>query len=285
MPRTKKLPKAPASTLAHVLNKLPRTDTEMARSALRIWPELQAQFPPQSDDTKAALRLDIETNGMHDRLKVLPDGRVFDGMTRFDVTADLEPYATTLPVSVFDIPDDQATDLAWALNYDRRPITAEIRASAINATIFAHPDWSDRRIAERCGVSPTTVGTYRKALEAAGQVQSPETRTGKGGRTDTSTTRTANRAIAKRTARKRAESVSKGGKAKAPKKALAVGISDGLGLLLKHAPGVGLMDLLNDSKKSLSADSLPAGMGADHWNRLVHWHQFLAAVVALRPAD
>lgn len=45
------------------------------------------------------------------------------------------------------------------------------KRAAVEATLIAHTEWSDRRIAEHCGVTHPTVAAVRSDLEAGGQVE------------------------------------------------------------------------------------------------------------------
>lgn len=254
-------------------------DRDAAVDALKPHEGLQAMIPPNPDFVVEALTLDIDDNGIQDRLKVLPDGTVFDGMTRLAIARKLG--LITVPVREYDLTPEEAEDAGWTLNFNRRPLTLEMRQLAVQNTLKAHADWSDRRIAERCGVSPTTVGTYRKAMESAGAVETPEVKTGKGGRKDKTKVTKAAKATAARTREKAKAKDAKAGQPKADKNARPLSPRECFQIVLSTHPSVGAMAIIDDD--GLTPEMLPKGMEADHWDRIEEWHRFLTAVVALRP--
>jgi hypothetical protein len=67
-------------------------------------------------------------------------------------------------------------------NIHRRHLTAEQKRELIGKLIKANPEKSDRQIAAMTKASPTTVGTKRTKMEAAGDVSKLDTRTDKVGR-------------------------------------------------------------------------------------------------------
>jgi hypothetical protein len=64
------------------------------------------------------------------------------------------------------------------------PLSMRERRAAALRIVSAHPQWSDRRIAETCGVAPGTVATLRKTSEGRPTVQSEQCdrRVGRDGR-------------------------------------------------------------------------------------------------------
>jgi ParB-like chromosome segregation protein Spo0J len=87
----------------------------------------------------------------------------------------------TVQVVVFDGDADQAFVEAVRRNVDHGlPLTVSDRARAGEHLLRRHPDWSDRRIAEVCGLSPHTVAKLRTELPSArGTAKPPVERSAK----------------------------------------------------------------------------------------------------------
>jgi hypothetical protein len=66
--------------------------------------------------------------------------------------------------------------LAFSLNAHRRHPTSDEKRDRIAALLKATPETSDRQIAQQVKASPTTVGTVRAKMEAAGGVSKLDTR-------------------------------------------------------------------------------------------------------------
>jgi hypothetical protein len=67
-------------------------------------------------------------------------------------------------------------------NIHRRHLTAEQKRDLIAKLLKAQPEKSDRQIADTVKASPTTVGTVRAKMEAAGDVSKLDTRRDRKGR-------------------------------------------------------------------------------------------------------
>jgi ParB-like chromosome segregation protein Spo0J len=64
-----------------------------------------------------------------------------------------------------------------------KPLTINEREAAVQTLLGLQPDWSDRRIAEVCGLSPMTVGRVRDRIPAGnGAVAQPARRVGRDGK-------------------------------------------------------------------------------------------------------
>ncbi|HZI97085.1 MAG TPA: ParB N-terminal domain-containing protein [Actinomycetales bacterium] len=121
-------------------------------------------MPPLSVDEFAALRADVAARGIVVAVVVDQHGRILDGHHRRRVADEL---GIECPTEVRTVrTDDEALDVAVALNAARRHLSREQRRELIRAEIARRPDDSDRAVARRVGCSPTTVGTVR--AEAAG---------------------------------------------------------------------------------------------------------------------
>jgi ParB-like chromosome segregation protein Spo0J len=63
------------------------------------------------------------------------------------------------------------------------PLTLRDRTRAARQLLGANPEWSDRRLALACGLSPKTVARLRREASVNGELASTEVRVGRDGRT------------------------------------------------------------------------------------------------------
>jgi ParB-like chromosome segregation protein Spo0J len=117
-------------------------------------------MPDLSTDQYAALKANIEANGILVPIIVDQHGRILDGHNRSRIAAELGIELPRETNHVTD--DDEAEDLAVALNCARRHLTRDQTREVIAREIQRRPDDSDRAIARRVGCSPSTVGTVRR---------------------------------------------------------------------------------------------------------------------------
>jgi hypothetical protein len=128
-------------------------------------------MPELSDEQYAALRQDIEANGVIVPIVVDQHGRTLDGHNRQRIAADL---GIDCPVEVREVADDnEAMDLALTLNCARRHLTREQVREVIRGEIQRRPQDSDRAIAKRVGCSPSTVGAVRKPAAEVSNLDTP----------------------------------------------------------------------------------------------------------------
>jgi ParB-like chromosome segregation protein Spo0J len=105
------------------------------------------------------------------------DRLVVDGMHR--VAAARLLGLRWIEVEWFDGDRDEAL-----LEFVRRnathglPLTLRERKRVASQLLCAHPDWSDRRLAELCGVSPKTVGSLRSTAGGRPNGQTPQSDSG-----------------------------------------------------------------------------------------------------------
>jgi ParB-like chromosome segregation protein Spo0J len=119
-------------------------------------------IPPLSEEENAALRNDIEHNGILVPVLVDQHGRILDGHHRVKIANEL---GIDYPREVREIADDnEAHDLALTLNMVRRHLNREQKRALIRAEIERTPDASDREIARRTASAPTTVGAVRRRV-------------------------------------------------------------------------------------------------------------------------
>jgi 16S rRNA G966 N2-methylase RsmD/DNA-binding XRE family transcriptional regulator len=86
---------------------------------VRPWPEVQAIIPRLSAADRQSLADSIAANGVRVAIMVLPDGRIIDGVNRWELSKG------RAPVEVLDMPEDQAFELALTLNEARRHLGPE----------------------------------------------------------------------------------------------------------------------------------------------------------------
>jgi ParB-like chromosome segregation protein Spo0J len=181
-----------------------RGDQEAGRPTDRVPPgsdiarEAAAPFqvmPPLSVEEYEALRDDIAAHGVRVPIDIDQYGRILDGHHRAQVCAEL---GTIVPTRVVIFADETAArEHAYATNTARRHLSRELRRAVVTRSLLADPGLSDRAHANRCGVSPTTVGTVRAVLVESGQVSNLDSRTGADGR-ERPATQTSARAKAER---------------------------------------------------------------------------------------
>ena len=133
-------------------------------------------MPPLSEEEYAALRNDIEHNGILVPILVDQHGRILDGHHRVKIANEL---GIDYQREVREIADDnEAHDLALTLNLVRRHLNREQKRALIRSEIERTPDASDREIARRTASAPTTVGAVRRRLSNLDTPLSDEDREG-----------------------------------------------------------------------------------------------------------
>jgi len=113
-----------------------------------------------------------------------PSMAIIDGSHRFAAAKQLGMRRVW--VLLFDGTYDQATVQAIRSNIAHGlPLTLSDRKRASEGLLIRHPDWSDRRIAEICGVAAKTVARLRPSAVAqpgVGRSDRPAYRVGRDGR-------------------------------------------------------------------------------------------------------
>jgi hypothetical protein len=180
------------------------------RDTLSIHPAAEL-LPPMSDNEVRVLGRDIKAHGGLTSPIVLwrahPKGQaqLLDGRNRLDAIEAMtgrvvkivrEPiisggFSDWLIIKAGEhkwgnvIELNEATDpsaYVISANIHRRHLTAEQKRKVIANLILAHPDKSDRQIAEMIRVSHHTVASVRDEMEGRGQIAHVETRTDAKGR-------------------------------------------------------------------------------------------------------
>jgi ParB-like chromosome segregation protein Spo0J len=112
------------------------------------------RFPMMSEAELAELAADIAANGLHEAIKLDPTGEfIVDGRNREVACkrADVAPHYECLPLG---------TDIfAYVIsaNLHRRHLTDEQRREVAAEIKIRNPELSNREVAKRAGVSPSTV--------------------------------------------------------------------------------------------------------------------------------
>jgi len=119
-------------------------------------------MPPLSEEEYAALRNDIERNGILVSVVVDQHGRILDGHQRVKIANEL---GIDYPREVREVADDnEAQDLALTLNMVRRHLNREQKRVLIRAEIERTLDASDPEIGRRTASAATTVGAVRRRV-------------------------------------------------------------------------------------------------------------------------
>lgn len=106
-----------------------------------------------------------------------PSRRLIDGYHR--VAAARHRGETKVAVTWWHGQPEQFFETAVEANAAHGlPLTRRARRAAAEAMLRAKPETSDRRIAQRCGLAPTTVGDIRREIAASDRTTNPA-----GGRT------------------------------------------------------------------------------------------------------
>ena len=107
-------------------------------------------------------------------------GMVIDGIHRL-LAARMAGIANVV-VEYFDGTDTEAYVEAVRRNIAHgKPLTTKERHRAATRILALHPEWSNRRVAQCCGLAPRTIAELREASSGGGH--QPNGRVGKDGRT------------------------------------------------------------------------------------------------------
>lgn len=149
---------------------------------VRPWPELLEAIRPHSADELARLKSSLEQHGQQHPVLVIPDGRIVDGLHRFQLLGN------DARVQMLNLPDDEALALGITLNTARRQLTsAQLRKidAHYKAAILRlrESGKSQTEVAQTLGVAQSTVSTTERKARAerastsgAEPVKSPDLR-------------------------------------------------------------------------------------------------------------
>lgn len=158
-------------------------DPKTWRDGVRVHP-LANTFPMMSDGELRELAEDIKKNGQREPvLFATIDGKeVIDGRNRAAACFLIGQAFLTERVGS-GLTEEAIEALIVSKNVHRRHLTPEQRAKALHDLIKADPKKSDRAIAKKAEVSPTTVGKARAELSKRGQLKKDTSRIGQDGKT------------------------------------------------------------------------------------------------------
>ena len=173
----------PVDTGHDVAGALPQAPDLVRNLPLQVVPisDLVGTLSPRERrENPAHVRLLAETESTtHPLLVHRPTMRVIDGVHR--LRAAMMKGQTEVTVQSFEGSEADAFVLAVELNVRHGlPLTLRERKTAAQRIISSHPNWSDRVIAERTGLSAKTVAKTRRQVN--GEVPDPGRRVGRDGR-------------------------------------------------------------------------------------------------------
>jgi hypothetical protein len=153
-----------------------RPVTRLSRFSLA---DLSGTFSPRASLDLAHVRVLAECiDNLPPILLHGPTRRVIDGMHR--VAAHELAGRDAIDAEVVAGTSSEATIEAVQRNVSHGlPLRIEDRKRAARAILIAQPDWSDRRVAGICGLSPKTAGALRAATE---EIPQSPSRMGRDGR-------------------------------------------------------------------------------------------------------
>jgi hypothetical protein len=121
--------------------------------------KIDASFREGGVNQEHVARL-VDLGGHWPPILVSRDGLVIDGVHRA-AAARLLGWER-IDAAFFDGgPDDALIEFVRRNVYHGLPLTLRERKRAAGRVLHAHPEWSDRRIAKLCAISPKTVGRLR----------------------------------------------------------------------------------------------------------------------------
>lgn len=139
-------------------------------------------MPPLTAEELAALRADIERNGVICPVVISADDEVIDGHNRLRIAAELG--LSVVPINV--MPATWTPDRKWTsaieLNLARRHLNGGQKRELSALLLKQNPDRSNRDIAAQVGIDHKTVAAVRKEGEAAGEIPQLAATTGKDGK-------------------------------------------------------------------------------------------------------
>lgn len=155
--------------LAQALGHTPSWVSELVAGMRRELLAQAAKLRPLNASERESLIRSIAAHGVKQPILIAQvDGHaaIIDGWHRYIIALRLGVITTVPWIYLGTLTREQAEELAIALNADRRQLTADQKLEIVDSQLMRHPEYTDRRIARICGVSPTTVGHRRAKLKA-----------------------------------------------------------------------------------------------------------------------
>lgn len=162
----------------------PDTIQQFDPKDLKFNEKLFQKMPQLTDEARELLLADIAARGVTVPIEITTDGVVVDGHNR--VRLALEAGVDTIPAIVKEFgSDEEATAHVFSVNLQRRHLNQADKRKLIKEFLALDPYKSNRQVADELGgtVTDKTVGAVRDEAEKAGEITKSKARTGKDGKT------------------------------------------------------------------------------------------------------
>lgn len=116
-------------------------------------------LPPLSRDEYAALKADIEKNGVQVPVVIDEEGEVIDGHHRMQIARELGVFCPTIVKEGLSAIEKRR--MARTLNMQRRQLSTKQKRLIIAEELTEDPSQSNNSLAKRLGVSDMTVASVR----------------------------------------------------------------------------------------------------------------------------
>jgi hypothetical protein len=140
-------------------------------------------LPPLTAQERKLLHADIAANGVRCPVIVTPGNVLIDGHTRAEIGEQLKKH---IPVEVVNFGSGGAErHAAITLNLHRRHLTRKQKRALAAAMLRAHPEKSNRSIAESVNADDKTIASVRTELETTAEIPQLNKTQGSDGKTRT----------------------------------------------------------------------------------------------------
>ena len=134
---------------------------------LRPWKRMQEFLPPLSTYERKLLAESIRKYGILVPLIVLPDGRIIDGVHRYEIADEIGYEIPKDKIEILDLDEDEALALGLKLNIERRQLSPEqiqeIRARQRELALKLRKQGkTQEEVAKIIGVSQQTISYWEK---------------------------------------------------------------------------------------------------------------------------
>ena len=152
------------------------TTTRINRKSLPFHPAADI-FPLMEGEEFGALVADIKTFGLREPIKLL-GGKILDGRNRYRAC-----IAVNIELLRYEqLPSVDPVAYVVSANIHRRHLDPKTKIKILAQLVAAHPEKSNRQLAEQAGVSHPTIAKARREAEATGKALPVERHTGKDGK-------------------------------------------------------------------------------------------------------